>query len=260
MENNSYSDIENQIIKISNDICSQSENLVFNENAIEDILKQYKILKKEVHSKHIEYDNNFKMDRHKIASCFMISIFTIEPITLKKVDGKQEYTYLERTANGQLAFLIGLFILGLYLVFEKSIRNLDNIQLPNSDHGHYVTHFCSLLYDNEKPLTLGDKYKAILYYAHLFFLIECTIKKNYKNKKMTIIISLLLTFIFASSVFVLKSLFHEIKYLKLILYILSISTITCFLYTMIKSIAIIMPIQYQRWSRIIKSLTRKRTK
>lgn len=198
MNDATQKDITKHIRFLADQMHSLHDDLVLHDSMIDKIFDEYQILKNKVHSIHELSNPNFVMDRHKIAACLMTAVYNTKPFHNKTTD---ESTYLQHTANQQLAFLVGLNIIAKFLRYEGLISEVNSVELPEAQHGQYMMHFCSLLWNNNDPDDIEKKYRFVLNYAHVFFLIEQNIIKTHKLKKAR-----LLRDMFALSFFGLSSL------------------------------------------------------
>jgi len=170
-----------ELRKYINDLCSKSEKLYLDQDKLELVFSYY-----------VEYENRLykakrkktDIDRHKVASAFLCSILKANPIGYN-ADGVNP-TDLERTANEQLGFLFGIYIIDTFNASTKEKTPLDmeicglEIKLPeckgNADND-YTTHFVKLIIDKKvkKELDFEDEsfnINLLFFLSHIYFLID----------------------------------------------------------------------------------------
>lgn len=125
-----------------------------------------------------------KLDRHKVAACYLCSIALEKPIRIKQQENKTKNDDLYYVINERLAITTGLSILRGFL--ESSIRTTykddegkmnelllkikDGIKIPNDEeihHGAYLDNFASEIYYATKEGKLH-----VLSIAHELYLLE----------------------------------------------------------------------------------------
>jgi hypothetical protein len=177
-------------------LCARSKKLYLDINKLELVFSYYEEYRKRIHdSMHLSISpgkKDLKMDRHKVATAFLCSILKAKPIGYN-TDGSKASTFLERTANEQLALHLGVFIIRIFNVSseEASPEEMDIYHLPilfpeikyNIDD-EYSSHFIKLIYDRKIKDGLDfDKpnfnITLLFYLSHIFFLIDsCSFYRN----------------------------------------------------------------------------------
>ena len=177
-----------ELTRIINDLCIQSKKLYLDKDKFELIFKYYYEYRNRVHeamdlSKHLDR-KDMRMDRHKIAASFLCSILKVKPIGYNR-DGIKP-TYLENTANEQLGFIFGIYIVDLFNTSKKEATSFEMeiyglpIRLPEcrgNNDDEYTTHFTKLIFDEKvkKGLDFEDpnfNITLLFFLSHIFFLID----------------------------------------------------------------------------------------
>ena len=119
-----------------------------------------------------------KIDRHKVAACYMIAISTVKPLRFEKKDDK--YYAL----NESLAITVGLSLIRAFVIAavkdnknisqkdaDKIIAKFENgIKVPDGDlvnHGRYLDNFASEIYFGVAEGSIN-----LLSVAHELYLLE----------------------------------------------------------------------------------------
>ena len=129
---------------------------------------------------------NGKLDRHKVAACYIIAIATVKPMRLDFESEENGNFYF--IANEHLAITIGLSLLRAFVItaIEKN-ENISNeeknvlkkkfekgVQLPsceNVNHGNYLENYAS-----EIRFAINAGSISILSIAHELYLLEVLTK------------------------------------------------------------------------------------
>lgn len=121
-----------------------------------------------------------KLDRHKVAACYMIAIATLKPMRfVKKIDGKD----VPLAINETLAITVALSIVRAYaiaaikkhlddkMIQDNLVAKFDaGIKMPDGDlvnHGDYLDN-----YANELNFAITEGKICILSIAHELYLLE----------------------------------------------------------------------------------------
>lgn len=157
-------------------------------NVKEEIWKQYSYLNSYCKTNYMESSEK-KLDRHKVAACYMIAIAMVCPMRwVKKIDNK----VIDLAINETLAITIGLSIVRAFAISainekqkvdkismeeaEILVKRLDGgITLPEEyvNHGEYMNNFA-----NELHYAVIDGKVCILSIAHELFLLEVLTEKG----------------------------------------------------------------------------------
>ncbi len=178
----SYEIIWDKVIheEIRNFLDSYSGYICLIPNAQEEIWEKYVFLNN--HCK-INYmlSSDKKIDRHKIAACYMIAILLVSPLRFaKKVDNNEDALAL----NERLAITVGFSLVCAFVISavkkqeniteeerQKLIDKFDGgIKIPSGNlinHGDYTENYCKELFFNAME---GDL--SILSLAHELYLLE----------------------------------------------------------------------------------------
>ena len=132
--------------------------------------------------KHYMKDITGRLDRHKVAACYIIAIATVRPMYLTKSYSETDVFY--NIINELLALSVGFSVLRAYI--ESSVRNNNNldtlakekilekykegIKTPGDNkvqHGTYITNYASELH-----YAVNENCVCILSIAHELFLLE----------------------------------------------------------------------------------------
>lgn len=125
-----------------------------------------------------------KLDRHKVAACYMIAIATLKPMRfVKKIDGKD----VSLAINETLAITVGLSIVRAYAIAaikkdfgetseaeELTAKFEAGIKMPDGDlinHGDYLNN-----YANELNFAITEGKICVLSIAHELYLLEVITK------------------------------------------------------------------------------------
>ena len=129
-----------------------------------------------------------KIDRHKVAACYMIAIITLKPMKFtKKIDGKE----VPLAINEALAITVGLSLIRAFAIAaikedealseeeaDKLIAKFDKgISVPSGNlvnHGMYKEN-----YANELHFAVAEGNICILSVAHELYLLEVITRINY---------------------------------------------------------------------------------
>lgn len=140
--------------------------------------------KEEIWDKYVEFNryckinymeiSDDKIDRHKVAACYMLAILYVAPIKFnRKIDGVSPHLAL----NEVLAITVGLSIVRtFYITSAKKENDSDakkfeqGIILPDEkyvNHGDYITNYAHELY-----FSMFEGKLSILSLAHELYLLE----------------------------------------------------------------------------------------
>ena len=127
-------------------------------------------------------DQRGKLDRHKVAACYIIAIATVKPMyfTIDYDDTDENYNII----NELLALSVGFSVLRAYI--ESSVQNNNNldtleknkilkkyekgIKTPCDDNVHHGSYIVN--YATELHYALSDNSANILSIAHELYLLE----------------------------------------------------------------------------------------
>lgn len=154
-------------------------------------------VKEEIWEKYVSLNNYCKsnymqpsvarLDRHKVAACYMVAIATLRPMRFtKKIDGKD----VPLAINETLAITVGLSIVRAFAIAaiqennditqdmkERLIEKFDKgIKLPQNsfvNHGTYVDNYANELY-----FAISEGSINILSVAHELYLLEVITKMS----------------------------------------------------------------------------------
>lgn len=181
-DRNSYEEIWKKVIEKEISLCEKEyHNFVkMIPNAKEEIWNRYVFLN-EYCKKNYMKDPEVILDRHKVASCYMIAIIMVRPlIVTKKIDGQN----IPLAINECLAITVGLSLVRAYILssiehnekpskeemksIEEKLKNgmlIPENQLVN--HGDYIENYASELHFAALEGNLN-----ILSIAHELYLLE----------------------------------------------------------------------------------------
>jgi len=157
--------------------------------------KYKEIIRKNMIKKDVSLEEDNLLDHHKIAAAFCCSVLKARPINYVSDNSGIALTQIEKTANEQCAFLLGLQVVQNFW----DIKSKENISAedkeiynkpimtpkPNNNNTAYNDWFVALLnenafkhldYDNSK---FGDT--LLFFIAHIYFLIESYSYQYYKK-------------------------------------------------------------------------------
>ncbi|MBR2408368.1 MAG: hypothetical protein IKB07_05370 [Lachnospiraceae bacterium] len=154
-------------------------------------------IKEEIWEKYVSLNNHCKsnymrasvvrLDRHKVAACYMIAIATLRPMRFtKKIDGRD----IPLAINETLAITVGLSIVRAFAIAaiqengditqedkDSLMKKFDDgIRVPDSvlvNHGAYIDN-----YANELFFTISEGSINVLSIAHELYLLEVITKMS----------------------------------------------------------------------------------
>lgn len=88
-----------------------------------------------------------KLDRHKIAACYIYAIVKTQPLSMKTVDLPQNMVV---TINEHLAITVGMSILHAYMKDSDPNFSSNDLIFPHAQHGNYRDDFALELYYTKK--------------------------------------------------------------------------------------------------------------
>lgn len=116
------------------------------ENAKEKIWEAYKEFnlscKRDFMSESVE-----KLDRHKIAACYIFAIVKTQPLSLKPIELPENMVV---TINEHLAITVGMSILYAYMSESNMGIGSNGLEFPDARHGNYRDDFALELYYTKK--------------------------------------------------------------------------------------------------------------
>lgn len=153
-----------------------------NSDAMDQIWSKYVSLNTDCKKRYMQ-DFNGRIDRHKVAACYMIAICSVKPMYLKD-DSDRDRQDLYFSFNERLAITVGLSIVRAFLLQEISenttmekeakdslIQALDQgMYIPcQSDvhHGNYINNYAAELH-----YAVDEGNVHILSVAHELYLLE----------------------------------------------------------------------------------------
>ena len=180
-------------------LCATSKKLRFDEDKNKLVFSYYKEYRNAIHEymdmgRHSMPQKNTKMDRHKIAVAFLCAIIKARPIQYIDDNDNTDFSFLERTANEQLGFIFGLYLIELFNISDENISALESeiyelpIRLPECKHNRdkdYILHFTKLILDSNTKECLDFEWpnfniNLLFFLSHIFFLIDSfSFYKNY---------------------------------------------------------------------------------
>jgi len=180
-------------------LCDKSKSLRFDEdgNKLELVFSYYEVYRNAIHEfmdtgKSSIPPKSTKMDRHKIAVAFLCAIIKARPIEC--IADNTNSSFLERTANEQLGFIFGLYIIELFNISDEKVSALESeiyelpIRLPECKHNmdkDYILHFTKLILDSNTRECLDFErpnfnINLLFFLSHIFFFIDSfSYYKNY---------------------------------------------------------------------------------
>lgn len=88
-----------------------------------------------------------KLDRHKIAACYIYAIVKTQPLSMKTPELPENMVV---TINEHLAITVGMSILHAYMKDNTTDICPDGLVFPNAKHGKYRDDFALELYHTKK--------------------------------------------------------------------------------------------------------------
>ncbi len=181
-DRSSYEKIWNEVIhrEISNYQSTYVNCIELIPNVKEEIWEKYVSLNTYCKTNYMKSPEG-KIDRHKVAACYMIAIATLRPMRfVKKINDKE----VPLAINEMLSITVGLSIVRAFAI--ASIRNKDSIdkitadnlalkfekgiRIPDANlvnHGEYLNNFA-----NEIHFAVSEGKMCILSLAHELYLLE----------------------------------------------------------------------------------------
>ena len=169
--------IDREIRAYENKFFGHTKRIPFAQNAIWEKYVEYN-----THCKiHYMKNPNERIDRHKVAACYMLAIASVSPIRfdISSSNSSDKHSIV----NELLAITVGLSILRAFILYEIDESNKDEkakkflkerlssgIKTPNEQyvhHGKYEVNFANELY-----YSLHEGKDNILSIAHELFLLE----------------------------------------------------------------------------------------
>jgi len=176
MTQNTQKDLENILIQVSNKlILSVQENnpdyrLNIDQSKIDIIFKYYEHLKQE--TKKIISINEFKQDRHKIASVFVFSILSVQFVEVVKHPKTIQKEEAQKWINYYIAILFANEI-----IFSFADKVLPFKYPPTTTNRPYKEYFMALIHSMNEDIQYNDKFNQkisnyINSLSNIFFLLE----------------------------------------------------------------------------------------
>jgi len=175
--------LKTKLINISQALASKQSNedevFVYNDTNLDKVFENYENIRNEI--KQILENEDFLIDRHKIAAFFISSILKNKPIIVKINNTDIDNNDIEFIININLAILFSNFIIRK---FYKEINKKDlKIVMPiSSSQKPYIDQLIGLIKIYKDKLDIGsDNIKILLLsISHILFLIEKYSEKGIK--------------------------------------------------------------------------------
>jgi len=176
MTKDPFDKIWEQICAWSEAFCADHEGYEFQARKKTALARMYREITERFKTLHMLDGSDAKLDRHKIAAAFVISIVKIRPISISTEQKLARIKSDEFFCNEKLALVTAFAIIQAFIEKESGTRSggghIARLDVPNCVDGDYWDYFCK-----ELSINRNENKLSLLSIANELFLLE------YYNRK-----------------------------------------------------------------------------